>query len=229
MDPIFCCLLGVGVWLEVFCEVDVDAQYLPFVFSFTGDLPEEDDKFHDKYAKKVQAKVYTILHPILANANVDLGQLLVAHSVQKYAATWSRSNGISKDDKDHRGRWKNKQISDIFNDVQLDWPDAKVASVLCPGGVCSYVCIDNAVTPEWIATNVTPNITATFGQQVAVLLGCSLLWLAHSENRAYLPEHMVNCIRTSYAAIKTITGDNPIEKRLLAVSGNDGEVHMEEV
>ena len=53
---------------------------------------------------------------------------------------------------------KEKRTADIYDDVQLDYIDAKVASVLCPSGVCNYAIVDPAVTGDWLFDNVTPNI-----------------------------------------------------------------------
>ena len=35
-------------------------------------------------------------------------------------------------------------VSDACDEIQLDWADAKVAQVLCPGGACDCQAIDPA-------------------------------------------------------------------------------------
>ena len=144
MDPIFCVFIHVGLWLEIFHGIVPEARDRPFVFAFTDDMDDIE-----KAAAQVKAKVYSVVRPLLDVIGLDIDGLLGSHSIRKYASTWVRSNGISKDDKDHRGRWKNStRISDGYGDVQLDFVGAKVAAVLCPGGVCNYAVKDPACTKE---------------------------------------------------------------------------------
>jgi hypothetical protein len=49
-------------------------------------------------------------------------------------------HAVSTKEKDIRGRWKGKgRLSDVYNNVELPYPGAKVAAVLCGGGPCTYV------------------------------------------------------------------------------------------
>ena len=75
--------------------------------------------------------------------------LVGSHSIRKLASSWVRGNGISLDDKDYRGRWKRKRVSNVYDNIQLNFVDAKVASVLCPRGVANYVVVNKAVANEW--------------------------------------------------------------------------------
>ena len=102
---------------------------------------------------------------------------LGSHSIQKYAYTWVQSNGTTQDNKDHYGRLKKTRILDGHDNVQPDYVDAKVASTLCSGGVCSHIVIDPVCTKEWIVTRIMPNIKDVFGHQVAIWIGRALLWL----------------------------------------------------
>lgn len=222
LDWVFCCILHVGLWLEIFHGCFPDARDRPFVFAFSDEVQDEK-----KAAKQIKATVYRILRPLFT----ELGVLLGSHSIRKYASTWVRSNGIGKDDKDYRGRWKSTtRISDGYDDVQLDFPDAKVAAVLCPGGVCNYIVRDPACTSEWVSTNVTPNINSVFGQQLSYLFGRALLWFAYSPHATFMPQEMLTRIRTTYEAVRTLPqGLNPVEKVLISVTGNEAVVYMEEI
>ena len=203
MDWMFCCLLNVGLWLEIFHGAVPAARLTrPFVFGFTEEIQDEE-----RAASQVKGQVYRILRPILTHLGVDVQGNLGSHSVRKFVSTYARSQGVSKDDKEHRGRWKQKRISDGYDDVQLDYVDAKVAATLCPAGVCHYVCQDPACTVEWIATQVAPNIAEVFGVQLAVLFGRPLLWLAHSNHADLMPQTMVDSIQQAYSAVST--GQNP--------------------
>lgn len=105
------------------------------------------------------------------------------------------------------------RLSDRYDDIQLDWIDAKVAQVLCPGGVANYQVVDPAVTREFICEFVAPNIAAVFGIQLAFLFGKAILWLAYSEHKELLLPELRECIVTAYKNSHTIEDDvNPIEK-----------------
>ena len=80
------------------------------------------------------------------------------HSTRKLASTWARKNGASKDEKDIHRHWKGKgRVLDVYDDVELPYPDTKVAAILCPGGACKYVVKENsAVTSDFILQHVVP-------------------------------------------------------------------------
>lgn len=223
MDWVFCTLLNVGLWLEIFHSRRPQARHTtPFVFGFS----EEQDI--EKATLQTKSTVYRILRPIFE----ELGVLIGSHSIRKYASTWARSNGIAMDDKDHRGRWKNtSRISNRYDDVQLDFVDANVAAILCPGGVCNYVIRDPACTPEWVSANVTPAINAVFGQQMAYLFGKALLWLAFSPQQNHMPQELRTRIHMAFNVVRTLPEGttNPIEKVLVAVTGHEAIVYMEDI
>lgn len=227
IDKDYCVLLNVGLWLEVFLKSVMGAGQRPHVFGFTNELDPE------KAAKKTKAFVYRVLKPIFDDVGVELennGSPIGSHSIRKYASTWVRSNGISKDDKDHRGRWQHRRTSDRYDDVQLDFVDAKVAAVLAKGGVCRYHVVDPACTDDWIVSVVTPNISGVYGQQLAKLLGRSLLWLAFSEHKEMLPPPMLQQITSAYSQVRTIAdGQNPVAKKLQIVTGHDAQVFIDDV
>jgi hypothetical protein len=198
------------------------------VFGFSHMFMDDPEKAGDHG----KARVYTMLRPFFTEFGVEVEDDKVgSHSIRKFSSTTARSNGISKDDKDHRGRWKNKRISDGYDDVQLDWIDARVAQVLSPGGVCNYVVVDQVCTSDWICTNVTPHVKDVYGHSLAFLLGKAVLWLTYDESHGeWMPPQMRQSIRTAYEAVRTIADDeNPVCKRLVAVTGSDAQVYMEEV
>ena len=67
--------------------------------------------------------------------------LLGTQSIPKYAATFACRCGVTKDEKDIRGQqWKGAgRVSDVYDDVELPYPDAKVAEKLCGGGASFYL------------------------------------------------------------------------------------------
>jgi hypothetical protein len=69
----------------------------------------------------------------------SIGGKLKINSIRKFASTHVHRSGINKDNKDICGRWKlARRVSDVYDDVELPFPDAKVADKLCIGGPCYY-------------------------------------------------------------------------------------------
>lgn len=225
MDSLFCCILNLGLWLEIFHGTLADAGERPFVFGFSQILDNDE-----KAAENAKDKIYRWLRRIFGGLGfTGVG----SHSIRKFASTYTRNNGVSKDDKDYRGRWKKTgRVSDQYDDIQLDYVDARVASVLCPGGPCYYVVEDAAISDEWIAEHVSPNINRVFGMQLAVLFGKALLWLAFmpADYEMTMPHDMRLRIHTAYAAIQTTEdGLNPVKRRLIVITGESATVYMNDV
>jgi len=95
--------------------------------------------------------------------------------------------------KDYRGSWKVSRVSDVYDDVELPFPDAKVASILCVGGPCSYRVKEGAnnVTDAWIRENIVPRITVTYDHDLAVILGKAILWLCYSDLSTRVPANIL--------------------------------------
>ena len=117
----------------------------------------------------------------------------------------------------------------MYNDVQFNYVDACMASVLSPGGVCHYETIDPGVTANWIGAVVTPQIKAVFGLSVELLLGKAILQLVFSPHQDHMPSDMHNQIVTADAEQATIEhGKNPI-CHLVTVTGDNTCIYMEDV
>ena len=228
MDFVFCNLLNVGLWLEVFHSVHHDGHVRPMVFGLSEVLDDAEKAGDDG-----KAKVYNLLRPFFYAIGVDHLEeknKLGSHSIRKYASTWCRSNGVSKDNKDHRGHWKCKRASDTYDDMQLDWIDAKVALKLCPGGVACYDVIDLGCTNEWITTNVTPQKSEVFGHGLCVLFGKALHWFTFSAHSDLMLADIRDRIVMAYEAVRTVEGTaQPSVKRLVTVHGHEAQVFMEVV
>ena len=111
--------------------------------------------------------------------------LLGSHSIRKFAAAHVRKCGISKDDKDIRSRWKGKgRVSHVYDDVELPYPDCKVAEKLCFGGPCFYLIdksvVDSTIMTTFILTKMVPSIRQQLPDSVCLVLGKALVWLVFS-------------------------------------------------
>ncbi len=73
---------------------------------------------------------------------------------------------------------------DRYNDVELPYPDCKVAEKLCIGGPCYYVinndfCSTNVLT-TFILTRVVPNIQRRLPDSTVIVLGKAVLYHVYS-------------------------------------------------
>ena len=155
------------------------------------------------------------------------------HSLRKFPSTHARRNGCSRDDISSRGRWKrSKEQVDTYIDVDLPYPDAKVAAALCIGGACKYVLKENCgIADDWLLEYVVPNILSQYQRGVALTLARPLLWAAFEPSlQGYLPAAMTTSVKNAYAFVRHLEPDvNPVEKRLVVVTGHEAEVSIDEV
>jgi Transcriptional activator of glycolytic enzymes len=145
--------------------------------------------------------------------------------------------GVSKDEKDIRGRWKGKgRVSDVYDDVELPYPDCKVAEKLAMGGPCFYIinsriCDVTAMT-TFILSNVVPNIRRQLPDSTAIVLGKAVLWLCFSSHAnefvsaEYSGRLKTECVE---AGIVGPESENPILKVQIIISGDQGTVYMDEL
>jgi hypothetical protein len=132
MSTYYCVLITVGIWLEVSLAYP-GAGLNPHIFGFA-------DNFEGGDRAKGWAQTQTRELFRTGNFDVEDGPL-GTHSLRKYGSTTCRNNGVSIDDKDTRGRWRanaRRNQSDNYDDPELPFVDARVASILCIGGACTY-------------------------------------------------------------------------------------------
>ena len=130
-DPVYCVHISTALWLEVFIESSPVAQITPYLFAFSDDvtIPRGGEK-----AKATVQNIY--LTEVFKRPEFENTGPVGSHSIRKYASTDVRNKGASKDEKDMRGRWKSGTlVSDVYNDIELPYPNAKVAALLCIGGI----------------------------------------------------------------------------------------------
>jgi hypothetical protein len=103
----------------------------PYLFSFSDNItiPLGGQKSKDIAQKIFGQRIFKREEFLIAEGGGPLG----SHSVRKDAATHVRRCGVTKDEKDIRGRWKVKgRVSDDYEDIELPYPGAKVAEkALC--------------------------------------------------------------------------------------------------
>ena len=223
MNQQYCVLIALGIWLEASLNSFNWAATSPYVFSFKNDHLIPDGALKSK--AHTQSTLRTVFNTHDDFAETKLG----SHSVRKYASTTVRNNGATKDEKDIRGRWKSStRVSDVYDDVELPFPDAKLAGMLCPGGPIRYAIVPGSgVTRGFIVDRVVPKIKAKFGGDVAYVFGSALLWVLHSPFFLLMPALLRDDIRMAYADVKPAGfNENPMQKVPLIICGNEGRVHM---
>jgi hypothetical protein len=235
-DHRFCCHLTLAVWLEVYLtENAAQGAMTPYVFTFSDNISVPDGAVQSKKIVSTYLRESVFKNEVFAGTQKNRG----THSIRKFSSTATRRNGISKDDKDMRGRWKTrKRVSDDYDDMELPYPDAKVAAVLCPGGPVKYkVRTDANIDFRYILRCVVPKIAAKVGDDVAIVLGKALMWGAFtqpvdSDDEAIMPNWLANRIRDKYRQLiqnDLAPGINPIEKVTYIVTGNEGQVFLDEI
>ena len=224
MDRRYCILLALGIYLEVWLASGAGFANR-FLFGDSDD-PETTKKFVYEVLKN---EVWD-LEGFQRLADGPVG----THSVRKFPATFARRCGCSKDDVDSRGRWRKRRVVDRYIDVNLPFPDAKVAAALCVGGPCKYALKEGSgVTEQWLCEHVVPSILQSqrFHRHVAVVLALPILWACFDdEMEAYMPPEMRNRIRAAYLLIRRLEPqENPVKRILLVISGAEWEVHIDEL
>jgi hypothetical protein len=174
--------------------------------------------------------------------------LLGSHSIRKYAATFARRCGVTKDEKDIRGRWKGAgRVSDVYDYVELPYPDAKVAEKLCGGGACFYLPnprYDTAMLNSFVLNHVAPNVKKRLPESECLVLGRALLWLICSPLvDDYVPKDLKDKVLADWAHIRggfevdtpapLIDNEeqesNPIQQVAVNVSGDHGAVFIDTI
>jgi hypothetical protein len=263
MDASFCVLVSIALWLEIsLCRIP-NAMLSPYLFCFSDDImiPSGGQKAKVLVQTLLGQKIFRMNEFKTADDNhgeEDGGggpSHLGSHSIRKFAATHTRKCGCTRDEKDIRGRWKTrKRVSDVYDDVELPYPDAKVANKLCIGGPCYYLlpgedAINNGdnvandttmMTRTFILRSVVPNIRKRMSESCSLLFGKALLWYLYSNDSNDACSHcaMLTEMQTKVkfelneilraVAVNVDEPDfNPIQKVPVIVSGDEGTVLIE--
>jgi hypothetical protein len=113
MDPLVCPVLNLAVYVEMFGTEGVGKNI------FEGSTPS---RFADYLDRLILSSRF---HAVRAGK-------LGTHSLRKGPSTYASRFGLLRDWISLRGRWRtSKKQVDVYIDVDVPYPDAKVASVLC--------------------------------------------------------------------------------------------------
>mgnify|MGYP006194146055 CR=1 FL=1 len=99
-------------------------------------------------------------------------------------------------------------------------------------GPCKYVLVENCgLLDEWLLEYVVPNISLQYPCAVALTLARPLLWASfESTLQEYLPPALTRRIQSAYGFVRRLPqGKNPVEKRLVVVTGSEAELYIDEI
>ena len=231
MNMAYCIYCTLSLWLEIFIGKYPHALLTPFVFGFSQDVTEKggaqasknmcQDIFGGHIFKEGNRAI------IASGSSGALG----THSVRKLSSTHARRSGASKDDRDIRGRWKGKtRVGDRYDDVELPWPDIKVAQMLCMGGACKYIIKrDSGVSNSFVFEFVVPNIRKRFCDEVTLLFGIALLYHIHRDEHNQVPSFLKRRVFDALPTVSRTPNINPVARVPVVCTGNDGEVYIDEI
>ena len=238
LNPVYCVLCSLALWLEMNLKLNPTAMNSPYVFCISDDVRDPDGGL------KTKAMIQSAFTPLFRreefkgedddNGAAELS-LLGSHSIRKYAATFARRCGVTKDEKDIRGRWKGAgRVSDVYDDVELPYPDAKVAEKLCGGGPCFYVLdpgLDATMMNTFVLSRVIPNIRKRLPESTCLVLGKALLWLICSPVAdEYVPSEFKREVLLEWEHVRGADVDptlNPIKQMAVTVSSDHGAVFID--
>jgi hypothetical protein len=82
--------------------------------------------------------------------------------------------------------------------------------------------------------HIAPNIAQVYGEEVAAILGKALLWTVFDDvSSACVPPQICTRVMAAYNSLDAQhwlqNGKNAVKKIQLVASGNEGEVHLDEI
>ena len=134
---------------------------------------------------------------------------IATHSGRKCPAQYATNCWAAGNEIEIRWRWKGQKGGRAvfrYINVQQLFEDAKVADLLCLGGLVKYVIKERitAITTKWIFENVVPHMRSRFrnDSRLCRVLGLSLLYISLRDNKeVYVPAQIHNQVREAYAEL----------------------------
>ncbi|KAL7525427.1 hypothetical protein ACHAXR_000999, partial [Thalassiosira sp. AJA248-18] len=226
MDYRYCALSLLGAWLEHHYSLNPEDNEC--YFGIGGETDPNAIKNSASY--HLRALTDDPLFVVLGVGPTG------THSLRKFAVNVARRNGCSKDDTDHRGRWKgDSRQQDVYADTTIPYVDAKVAAALCKGGPVVYSQkTESGITDQWILDYVVPNMAHHLPRQACIVLGRALLWKIFHHSGESLPAGIRSRVMSAYNDLGDLRaalddGENPVSKTPIGVAGVDSELIIEEI
>ena len=121
----------------------------------------------------------------------------------------------------------NKRMVDTYIDFVIPYPDAKAAATLSRGGQVKYTTKTGYnITDNFIFNHVCPYIASLQPRQILLVLGRALLWAIYEEASQLIEDWIKNKAKL---VLNIMDGGNPIAKIPLFISGNEGNLEINEI
>ncbi|KAI2495779.1 hypothetical protein MHU86_18754 [Fragilaria crotonensis] len=135
------------------------------------------------------------------------------------------------------------RVSDVYDDTELPYPDAKVGAVLCGGGPCIYKtnpAVDSAMMDSFVLSHVVPNARKRLPDSACLVLGKALMWMITSPFADdHIPVEFKDKVLSDWAHVcggdseldaeQSAIYKNPVQKLAVVVSGDFGAVFIDTI
>ena len=226
MDPTFCIVANLGLYLESYLGNFPQSTYL-FTENNASTAPTN---LIQAYRSKLESAVFK--NPqFLALSHADL-RGVGTHSYRKFPSQYAVDTGASVDDVEIRGRWKKRGNRVVFRYIdpgQL-YIDAKVASLLCVGGPIKYKLKPGiAISNDWLFEHVVPAIRQRYQNDLnfCMTLALAILFAALDET-INVPLTIRNRVTVAYSALG-LDETHPVMKVPLQVYRIEDRLMIDEV
>jgi len=234
MDPDFCILLALAVYLETrLAEQGGNNLYL---FATEND-DEAPKRSLATFTKAINKKVFEN-REFQGLSGMTPGKL-GTHSNRKFPATWATLMGALQHEIEVRGRWKaarGSRVSSRYINPEQPFIDARVAALLCVDGPVKYEGkSEAAVSTIFLLEHVVPSINLFFPgvSGMAEVLGPVLLWGCHEQSMAdRIPVWLRTRILQEYAAVRPEDfpiAANPVKKIPIVVFKAGAQLLIDEI
>jgi len=223
MNPMFCVLLELAIYLEVKFSRDGS---LHSKYAFTDEVDEKAPKrCLEAYSRAVKKQVFDT--GIFLQLARQIAGGIGVHSIRKFPASWLKMVGAIQDEIDVRGRWKGlsgNRVSTRYINPEQQYTDAKMAGLLSMDGPVKYEFETGAaVGRAFFLQYVCPAIHRYFPETSLMpdVLGPPLLWACFEPSMEYrIPEWIRTRVRDGYANCRPPEYPedvNPIKKSLVVI------------
>ncbi len=120
----------------------------------------------------------------------------------------------------------------MYDDVELPWPDTKLATYLCIGGPCKYkIKAESGINDNFILDYIMKDVAEYYNREACVVLGTALLYYMYTpEGKTIVPSFLFDSVSENYTRLHNKELSlNPVERIALMAHGSDGEVFLDEV
>lgn len=226
MDPLFCILANLGLYLESYLGSFPQSRYL-----FTpNDASTAPVNLIQAYRSKLESAVFKNSQ-FTALSHTDL-RGVGTHSYRKFPSQYSVDKGASAEDVEIRGRWKTRGRRIVFRYIdpgQL-YTDAKVASLLCVGGPVKYKLKNGiAISNDWLFEHVVPMIRQRYHNDLnfCTVMALAILFAALDES-IDVPLRIRNRVKLAYSELG-LEETQPVMKVALHVYRIEDRLMIDEV